>query len=71
MRLRVLRGMKLLTAKRLAELSGVSRSTIHAIERGRNVPTFDVIQKLSAALEVDPLEVDEFADAIRRRTEDA
>ncbi len=39
------------------------------VENGRSVPRFGVIQKLSAALGVEPSEIVEFADAIRSAAE--
>jgi transcriptional regulator with XRE-family HTH domain len=42
-----------LSIERLAQVSGVSRSSISDIERGRTVPTVNVVGRLSRALRVD------------------
>ena len=62
--LREARAARLLTVRALAELAGVAFSTVHLIETGKSVPRFEAIQKLSAALGVEPGEVEEFAAAI-------
>jgi transcriptional regulator with XRE-family HTH domain len=51
--LRVLRRRRGLSIERLAEASGVSRSAISDIERGRSIPTVNVVGRLSRALRVD------------------
>jgi len=48
-RLRVRRGFSI---ERLAERSGVGRSTISDVERGRKTPTINVVARLAAALGV-------------------
>ena len=58
------RAARLLTVRGLAERAGVAFSTVHLIETGKSVPRFEVIEKLSRALGVEPAEVDEFAAAI-------
>jgi transcriptional regulator with XRE-family HTH domain len=58
------RAVRLLTLRALAERADVAVSTVHLIETGKSVPRFGVIQKLSAALGVEPQEVTEFAAAI-------
>ena len=58
------RAERLLTVRELAERAGVAFSTVHLIETGKSVPRFAVIQKLSAALGVEPREIAEFATAI-------
>ncbi len=58
------RAERLLTVRALAERAGVAFSTVHLIETGKSVPRFEVIRKLSAALEVDPRDITEFAAAI-------
>ena len=60
------RARKLYSADRLAQASGVARSTIYAIEGGRGLPSLDTVRKLSETLEIDPMEVDEFKAAIER-----
>jgi transcriptional regulator with XRE-family HTH domain len=58
------RAERLLTVRALAARAGVAFSTVHLIETGKSVPRFEVIQKLSAALGVEPREIAEFAAAI-------
>jgi len=59
------RRRRLLTQRALAEKAGVALSTVYAIENGRRaVPRFEVIRKLAEALDVDPLEIDEFRHAV-------
>ena len=58
------RAARLLTVRGLAERAGVAFSTVHLIETGKSVPRFEVIEKLSRALGVEPAEVEEFAAAI-------
>jgi transcriptional regulator with XRE-family HTH domain len=60
------RAERLLTVRGLAERAGVASSTVYLIENGRSVPRFDAIQRLSAALGIEPREVTEFAAAIER-----
>ena len=62
--LREARAARLLTVRGLAERAGVAFSTVHLIETGKSVPRFDAIQKLSAALEMEPTKIAEFAAAI-------
>lgn len=58
------RAERLLTLRALAERAGVAFSTVHLIETGKSVPRFEVIKKLSAALDVEPKDIAEFAAAI-------
>ncbi len=59
------RRRRLLTQRALANKAGVALSTVYAIENGRRaVPRFEVIRKLAEALEIEPLEIDEFRHAI-------
>jgi transcriptional regulator with XRE-family HTH domain len=58
------RKRRLLTLRELAEQAHVSLSTLYAIERGERRPQMRVIRQLAAALNVDPLEVDEFRRVI-------
>lgn len=53
-----------LTIRALAERAQVNSGTIVDIEHGRTAPRFQTMQKIAAALGVDPLEVAEFAQAI-------
>jgi transcriptional regulator with XRE-family HTH domain len=58
------RTRKLLSVRRLAEVAGVAPATIYHIEHGRTTPSFRAIRDISAALEMDPLDIDEFARVI-------
>ena len=58
------RTRRLLSARKLAERAGVAPATVYHIEHGRTTPSFRAIRDLSAALEMDPLDVDEFAAVI-------
>ena len=58
------RAARLLTVRALAERAGVAFSTVLLIETGRSVPRFDAIQKIAAALGMEPREIAEFAAAI-------
>ncbi|MCL5958399.1 MAG: helix-turn-helix domain-containing protein [Chloroflexi bacterium] len=66
MKLKVARVTKALSLKALAQEAGVSISTLHMIEKGKTTPRLDVIRKVSAALGVEPVDIDEFAAAIRK-----
>jgi transcriptional regulator with XRE-family HTH domain len=63
-RLREVRRAKLISIEDLAARAGVSTKTIVEIELGRSTPRLRTIRKLTAALEVDPASVEEFAAAI-------
>jgi DNA-binding XRE family transcriptional regulator len=65
MKLVEIRRVRLLTTRELSQRSGVSRQTIIDIEKGRGHPALSTIRKLSETLAVDPMEVNEFRDAIR------
>ena len=67
MTLREWRASRLMGTKALAAKAGVSNKTIVQIEHGRQVPNFGTMQKLSQALDVEPMEVTEFAAAIEQR----
>ncbi len=58
------RAARLLTVRNLAALAGVAPSTVYLIETGQSSPRFVVIEKLSAALDVEPSEIAEFRAAI-------
>ena len=64
MRLVELRADRLLSIRGLAQKAGVSQRTVHTVERGITKPTLNTVRKLSAALEIDPREVEEFREAI-------
>ncbi len=69
--LRDARREKLISIETLAEMSGVSTKTIVETELQRSAPKLRTIKKLSEALEVLPLEIEEFADAILNEDESA
>ena len=52
MNLKELRVGKGLTQKELADIIGVDTSSVSKYESGSSVPSFDVVKKLSAALDV-------------------
>jgi putative transcriptional regulator len=52
-RVRVLRAMRDLTQGELAEMAGVTRKSVNAIEAGRMVPSVLLALKLARALDVD------------------
>lgn len=58
------RADRLMTVRGLAEGAGVAPTTVHFVETGRSVPTFRVMRAISAALEVEPAQIAEFATAI-------
>ncbi len=53
-----------MSLRALATAANVGPATVHAIEKGRG-PSLRTIGKLSAALGVDPLEIDEFRRVIQ------
>lgn len=72
--LREWRALRLLSTKALAARAGVSNKTVVGLENGHGVPIFRTIGRISAALDVPPGEVAEFAAAIAARggvTDDA
>jgi transcriptional regulator with XRE-family HTH domain len=64
MKLREARAQKLLSIRGLASAAGVAPATVYHIEHGRTSPSFRTIRDISAALELDPLDIDEFAAVI-------
>ena len=66
MRVRELRIRKLYSIRGLAKTAGVTGKTVRTTETGQSIPSLSTIRKLSQVLEVDPMEVDEFKDAITR-----
>ncbi len=62
--LRDARREKLISIETLSEMSGVSTKTIVETELQRSAPKLRTIKRLSEALDVAPLEIEEFADAI-------
>ena len=67
--LREVRIRKLLSLRELARRAGVAQRTIVEAEAGRQAPRLTTIRRLSQALEVDPMEVDEFSAAIQAALE--
>lgn len=55
--LRVLRKLKGFTQEELADRAGINRNYVGQIEREEKSPTVDMIEKLSAALEVGALQI--------------
>lgn len=49
-----LRGLRKMTQKDLAEKAGVTMSTVWRLESGEVTPTLETLQKIAAALDVDP-----------------
>ena len=64
MKLAVLRRQRNLTQKGLAEVSGLSNHTIMNIEKSYYRPTTETIGAVAEALEIDPMDVDEFRAAV-------
>jgi DNA-binding XRE family transcriptional regulator len=62
--LREHRDRNLLTVRELAKLAGVATQTIVNIEHGRHKPMKSVMRRIALALDVDPLDVREFAVAV-------
>ncbi len=62
--LRELRIRRLYSLWALAKRADVAQRTIVEAEAGRRVPQLGTMRKIAAALEVDPLEIDEFRTAI-------
>jgi DNA-binding XRE family transcriptional regulator len=60
------RAKALYSASALAKAAGVSRASIYDIEGGKWLPSLEMVRKLSEALKVDPMEVDEFRAAIEK-----
>lgn len=61
-RIRQLRMQKQLTQEQLAELADLSVDFISLIERGRNSPSFDNLEKLAKSLGVSIQELFQFDD---------
>ena len=71
MRLRELRVRKLYSIRGLAKTAEVADKTVRTTEAGHSVPSLSTIRKLSRVLEVDPMDVDEFREAMRRAIGDS
>ena len=70
MKLKDIRAQRFLTRKELASKAGVGASTVYAIESGCETPTLPSARKIAQALEIGPMEVDEFKAAYQRAFED-
>lgn len=68
-RLRRLRARRLWSIAELAKRAGVSEGAILRIEHGQGRPTWRTLQRLAAALEVEPAELAPDVDIERRRGE--
>ncbi|MFT4040962.1 MAG: helix-turn-helix transcriptional regulator [Thermomicrobiales bacterium] len=64
MKLSEARKQKLLSVRKLAEAANVAPATIYHIEHGRTKASFRAIRDISTALEMDPLDIEEFAAVI-------
>ena len=67
--LREWRAEKLMTIRDLAARANVANQTIVQIEHGRISPRLRTMRRVSEALEVEPSDIAEFDDAIRRVSE--
>lgn len=65
--LRQWRTEKLMSLERLAGLAGVTAKTLSQVERGMQTPTYRTMQRLSDVLQVDPMDIEEFAAALEER----
>lgn len=62
--LATIRRRRLLTQRALAQKAGTTQATIVALELGRATPRIQTMQKIAAALNVEPVDVEEFERAI-------
>jgi DNA-binding XRE family transcriptional regulator len=62
--LNIVRRRQLYSREALAKVAQVSPSTIYLIEKGKTRPRLGVMRKLATALGVDPMEIDEFREAV-------
>ena len=69
--LREVRIRRLLSLRELAKRANVAQRTIVEAEAGRQVPQPRTMRKLAEALDMDPMEVDEFRAAIEVAVEAA
>ena len=69
--LREWRIARLMSTRTLANVATISNKTLIDIEYGRRRPHYGTISKLSAALGVEPTEVEEFAVALECLGKDA
>ncbi len=66
MRLEEARRAKGLGRLRAARMAGMDRPGLFRIEKGHRTPGLEVALRISAALDLDPRDVDEFAPALER-----
>jgi transcriptional regulator with XRE-family HTH domain len=64
MTFRQARAKSVLSVRELAARAGVAPATVYQIEHGRTRPQYRSIRVLSAALGVDPMQIEEFARVI-------
>ena len=64
MKLAVLRRQRGLSPASLAEMAGISNHTVMNIEKSYYRPTTETIGAVAEALEIDPMDVDEFRAAV-------
>jgi transcriptional regulator with XRE-family HTH domain len=65
MKLAEVRRSRLMSLRDLERKSGVTSKTINSVELGHTTPSLSTIRRLVDALDVDPMEVNEFRDVIR------
>lgn len=66
--LRELRTLNFLSVRELAKRAGVAFSTVHLVESGKAIPHAATMRKIAAALSVEPMEIDEFREAIEGKS---
>ena len=69
--LREARVEKLYSLRELAKVAGVSTATLFDAESGKRMPNFNTIRRIALALDIAPLDVEEFKAAIELRGKDA
>jgi transcriptional regulator with XRE-family HTH domain len=65
--LRDIRLSRAFSQRDLAEKAGIAPKTIVDLEQGRQEPRLRTIRRLAEALGVEPLEIDEFRQAIEEK----
>ena len=58
-KIRQIRKSKGLTQEKLAELIGIDNKHLSRIEKGRHMPTYNIIRKLAKVLEFDIYQIDD------------
>ncbi|MBI2906180.1 MAG: helix-turn-helix transcriptional regulator [Chloroflexi bacterium] len=64
MKLQDVRRSRLYSTRDLARKAGIGRTTLYLIEAGRGNPSLKVMKRISQALLISPLVIDEFAEVI-------